>query len=414
MENYTTIQGRGEAQDPAPEDVQPIIHRGIRDPVCSVLPPGAPIAAAQQRRQFFLMRQDNPQFSYIRTEKVIKEINHHGAGWGIIIVGVLFHRVPLTVEGENHQDYLFQIPTESDAELVTIKILRKEVVQRYLDRGGHENPYMEIVRMQQLGDDIHVLSCVEALEDNKYIYIITPYCRDGSLKDNILWAACKQGNDEDDRPGFPEEEARRLFKQILQILQYLEHHGICHHDLSPDNFMFFNGRLVLIDFAMSLRIPRNAQTRERYLIKGQGRYGTMAYQSPELFAETVPFDGCYADLWSSAIILYNMLTGYTLYHFPYPTDIIFQFFIMAGGLTRDSHNERTIEILRDTYCRADAREGKTMRAALAQIAQANLDISEEAKELFEELLALNPHNRCTLQEAIESDWVLEDDEYDED
>jgi hypothetical protein len=43
--------------------------------------------------------------------------------------------------------------------------------------------------MQELGDDYHVLKCTEALDNDKYLYIVMPKaCEDGrTLKDVILW-----------------------------------------------------------------------------------------------------------------------------------------------------------------------------------------------------------------------------------
>merc|ERR1712232_757122 len=148
--------------------------------------------------------------------------------------------------------------------------------------GGHENPYIEILRMQQLGDNVHILKCTEALEDDDFLYIITPWCTEGSLKENIPWAFL-----DSECPGFSTEDARKFFQQILECLCYLERHGICHHDISPDNFMFYNDRLLLADFAMSLRIPKDKYTNQRSLIHPprdeRDKFGTFAYQAPEVF-----------------------------------------------------------------------------------------------------------------------------------
>jgi hypothetical protein len=48
-----------------------------------------------------------------------------------------------------------------------------------LQEGYQEHPFREIHRLQTMGDDIHVLSIVEALQDRHYLYIVTPWCDGG-------------------------------------------------------------------------------------------------------------------------------------------------------------------------------------------------------------------------------------------
>lgn len=454
-QTYTDIwtRSRDNPREPVQEVRKPIIHRGLCNQECIVLPPVGDNEYDTDSGPLVLMRQDEPQFAYLDTKKVIKNIDHHGKGWGTIVMGLILYRTDVqstdimasasvstskkrisndfstcstasttttstcdtyatSTKNANSQSinrnggtkYCFQMPTTEEAEYVSIKRLCKRVVQQYLDDNGNENPYKEIALMQELGDDIHVLSCLEALEDDKFLYIITPYCEDGSLMESIPWAALLENQNE--RAGYPEIEARRLFKQILEILQYLAHHGICHHDLSPDNFMFYRDRLVLIDFAMSLRIPQN-DTGHRFLMRGQGTYGAFAYLAPEVFVGHAMFDGVYADLWSAAVTLYNMLTGYHLYRLPCPADMNFQYFVIAGGLGRDPHSSRAVNILRGAFQSPSIEE--RVRANLFYCARANLRISTDAKELLEHLLALKPHNRWSLQEALESAWVNADE-----
>jgi hypothetical protein len=50
-----------------------------------------------------------------------------------------------------------------------------------LQEGYQEHPFREIHRLQTMGDDIHVLSIVEALQDRHYLYIVTPWCDGGGV-----------------------------------------------------------------------------------------------------------------------------------------------------------------------------------------------------------------------------------------
>jgi serine/threonine protein kinase len=54
---------------------------------------------------------------------------------------------------------------------------------------------------------------------------------------------------------FTEDEAARLFKQILQALNYCHSNNIVHRDLKPENFLFVSSDdssdLKIIDFGLS-------------------------------------------------------------------------------------------------------------------------------------------------------------------
>lgn len=55
---------------------------------------------------------------------------------------------------------------------------------------------------------------------------------------------------------FSEEDARRIFIQIMEALSYCHTHQIAHRDLKPENFLFLNKNsldLKLIDFGLAYR-----------------------------------------------------------------------------------------------------------------------------------------------------------------
>lgn len=380
---YSEVLSYGDARDPLPEEYAPKISRGEGNQDVLVRAYDNDMA---QIERVFLVKKDDPDRAYKLIGKPSKILDHHGEGWGSIEFAVVLPRDRSV--GAGGGIFKFNAPDPDAATLVAIKKLSKAVIRNYLDMGGHEDPYVEISRMQEIGDDVHVLSCVEALEDNDYLYIVTPYCHEGSLVENISWGK-----------GYSEAEAQALFKNILEILFYLEGCGIFHHDLSPDNFLFFKGRLLLFDFAMSLRVPR-LEDGHRYLMKPQGVYGTFPCQAPELFYNKVPFDGIAADLWSAAVTLYSLLTGQVLYRMPHPTDIAFRYFILARGL-KPGFTEQLVEVLESAFQPGNNHDHEN----LMLVSMANLKIPPDALELLLNLLALKPESRWTLADAASSPWV---------
>ena len=99
--------------------------------------------------------------------------------------------------------------------------------------------------------------------------------------------------------------AARLFKQILQALNYCHGENIVHRDLKPENFLFVsndpNSELKIIDFGLSKMLEGGR------LQRMNTRAGTPYYISPEVLAGS--YD-CSCDMWSAGCMLYILLCGY--------------------------------------------------------------------------------------------------------
>ena len=164
----------------------------------------------------------------------------------------------------------------------------------------------EIEILQQL-DHPHVLKLYEYFEDSRNVYLVTEICRGGELFDRIIEAEF-----------FSEKVASRIFKQILQSLNYCHSQGIAHRDLKPENFLFeskdADADLKIIDFGLS-KVIRNPQFLEsvggqknvKELDRMNTRAGTPNYISPEVLAGNY---GVECDMWSAGCILYILLCGY--------------------------------------------------------------------------------------------------------
>ena len=84
----------------------------------------------------------------------------------------------------------------------------------------------------------------ESFEDDRNIYIVMELCEGGELFDRII-----------DTGVFEEDEARNIFLQIMQAINYMHSNKICHRDLKPENFLFLTRKkdspLKVIDFGLS-------------------------------------------------------------------------------------------------------------------------------------------------------------------
>ena len=101
---------------------------------------------------------------------------------------------------------------------------------------------------------------------------------------------------------YTEKECARIFKQILEAVNYLHAHGVCHRDLKPENILFSNvsdgSCLKLIDFGLSKVIDGDKDLK--------GAVGTTFYMAPEVITGKYN-EKC--DIWACGVILYIMLCG---------------------------------------------------------------------------------------------------------
>lgn len=318
-----------------------------------------------RKQMVSILSAEHPCAYLIIPSKSSKSLNHHAAEWGDVFFGII---LPLVDDG------IYQEPSPDSVTFVAIKRLNKQVVHTSLQQGMKENPYVELLRMQTIGDNYHVLGCVEALQDETYLYIIMPYCEEESLVELIPW---NSGG------GVEEGQAHIYFEQILENLRYLKSHGICHRDLSPDNCMLYNGRVLFTDFAMSFGVGDDT-------VQVPSTFGKPAYLPPEVFLQ-YPFSAYGCDLWSSAVILFNLLTGEILYEIPHFNNILFRYFILARGISSTALNERMMEIL------MDLEDGE--QTALWRKAQVVMALRPDYLELLDGMLRVSPQQRLTLEQV---------------
>ena len=244
------------AQDPLPEVIEPKIYEGISNPIIRVIPSSGytgKLSSSSLYRQVFLRRRENPKYAYqIFPPTVFQpiELSHGGPVWGHVLLGLVLTR--------RESDGMYEEPSSNaDTDTTTttttsssqqqqqqqltkvaIKRIKLRILQTELANGCREDPYREIYRLQTIGDNQHVLPIVEALRDEKYLYIITPWCENGSLLDYIMLMSSKKKPICDRKNkvslSIGEDRARKYFIHMMEDIQYIhEKHGICHRDIKP-------------------------------------------------------------------------------------------------------------------------------------------------------------------------------------
>lgn len=248
-------------------------------------------------------------FAYRMIPRHVKNtvpIERGGARWGEVLFCVCLRR-----SGEERINGMpvFAEPDPNSNEcFVAVKKLRKAVFVPYVELGCPENPYKEIAAMQQIADNVHVLGCIEALEDDKYLFIVMPMCDGGDLFD-IIHNQEREAPADTFSAALPEPIARTYFRQILECVNYLHNFRVGHLDISPENIMIKDGRCILIDLGCTLQVPV-APNGRRALLRPR-MFGKISYLPWEV-PQNHPFDGFGVDLWSLGITLFHMIVGATI------------------------------------------------------------------------------------------------------
>ena len=96
-------------------------------------------------------------------------------------------------------------------------------------------------------DHPNIIKLYDIYEDSIFLYLIMEECLGGEFFDRLAVRA-KQLN------MYTEKDAAKIFKQILEAVNYLHAHGVCHRDLKPENILFStieeDSHLKLIDFGL--------------------------------------------------------------------------------------------------------------------------------------------------------------------
>ena len=229
-------------------------------------------------------------------------------------------------------------------EKVAIKILDKLILSQTpedYELVKQELSILKIVKHK------YIVQLYEILETPQHIFIIMEYCEGQDIMDYILT-----------RGRLTEDESLKYFQQLINALYYLHSQNITHRDIKIDNLLLDrNLDLKLIDFGLSTKY------RDDCLLSQP--CGTVVYAAPEVL-DCREYHGMLADVWSSGIVLFGMLSGFL--PFGDPDDEVNKKMVLQGK----------IEIPRF--------------------------FSRQVTDLLKHMLDINPLTRYTLEDIMIHPW----------
>ena len=168
-----------------------------------------------------------------------------------------------------------------------------KIIKKRKNKPNEEKEILNEIEILKKLDHPKILKIIDFYSKVKKYYIITEYCPEGELFNEII----KVGR-------FDEGQTAFIINQILKAISYCHRNQIIHRDIKPENIMITkrekNGclQVKLIDFGTA-KIFEKGQSENRYV-------GSSYYMAPEVLKRKYD-EKC--DLWSIGVIFYILLTG---------------------------------------------------------------------------------------------------------
>lgn len=186
-------------------------------------------------------------------------------------------------------------------ELVAVKVLYPQFGEdlSYIQRFNRE------AKLASTLTDPHIVRVLDYGADRDVYYLVMEYIEGQNLREVLT-----------EKGVFPWRNALEIIDQLATALEHAHPHGVVHRDIKPQNMMLTDaGLLKVLDFGIA-RIPTLPSLTQ------SGFIGSPYYVSPEqAMGEEVDIR---SDIYSSGIVLYELLSGKIPFEAKSPWSIISQ------------------------------------------------------------------------------------------
>ena len=203
--------------------------------------------------------------------------------------------------GSGGMAWVYLAEDVNEGRLVAVKVLYPQFGEdlAYIQRFNRE------AKLASTLSDQHIVSVLDYGATRDVHYLVMEYIEGQDLRGVI-----------DERGSLPWREALQILDQMAVALEHAHLHGIVHRDIKPQNLMITSdGVLKVLDFGI-------ARARMLPSLTQSGFVGSPYYISPEqAMGEDVDIR---SDIYSSGVVLYEMLSGRVPYDAASPWSIISQ------------------------------------------------------------------------------------------
>lgn len=211
----------------------------------------------------------------------------------------------------------------------------------------------------------NIIYMKEYFEENGRVYVVMEFLAGGELLEALL---SKEKGEDGNEPHYSERDARIIFKQLLEAVKYMHDKQIVHRDLKLENMLLAKpndiNTIKIADFGLAKKYGHAALSTI---------CGTPQYVAPEVIkGGSTPYTyGKECDLWSCGVILFILLGGYPPFY--------------------DESEPRLFRKIREGKPDFDDPVWN--------------EVSDEAKDLLDKLLNVDPKKRLTVEKIINHPWM---------
>src|SRR5919204_536925 len=193
----------------------------------------------------------------------------------------------LDVLGDGGMARVFRAQDERLQRIVAVKILH----QQYRGQPAFVRRFEQEAQLAASLAHPTIVAIYDLSRDDDTYYIVMEYVAGSSLKEVIA----HEGR-------LPLDRAIVITRQLGQALDFAHSHGVIHRDIKPENILLTPADQVKVsDFGIARALTSAGQTATGIVL------GSVSYFSPEQ-AQGKPATA-ESDIYSSGIVLYEMLTG---------------------------------------------------------------------------------------------------------
>lgn len=242
----------------------------------------------------------------------------------------------------------------STGESVAIKLLPKD------GKGTHLH---EAEMMRSIFWHPHIVNLREAFDTADHHVLVMDLAQGGELFDRIVAMG-----------SYSEADASEVMRYVMSAVAHCHARGVAHRDMKPENIMLASQDTAvdvrICDFGLAQRVDAASGTLT-------GKVGTVGYAAPEMLSGDPPTYSSRVDEWAVGVILYILLGGYH----PFDPDVAAD----DATITR--------RVKKDSWSFNDPSWNS---------------VSDSAKGLVKALLAHDPKERISADDALKHPWLRGD------
>lgn len=238
----------------------------------------------------------------------------------------------------------------------------QEFAVKIVSKRMEANTKREIAALKLCEGHPNIVKLHDVYHDQLHTFLVMELLKGGELLERIRKIK-----------HFSETEASCIMRKLVSAVSHMHDVGVVHRDLKPENLLYADEtnstEIKVIDFGFARLKPPDNQPLKTPCF-------TLHYAAPELLKDDGYDESC--DLWSLGVILYTMLSG----RVPFQCE--------EQTLTSTSAEEIMRKIKQGDF----SFEGEAWRS-----------VSQEAKELIQGLLTVDPNKRIKMSSLRFNEWL---------